>query len=167
MKYFSILLFTVITLLIGSSSNAQLTGTLTVPSGTYPTLASIVTALNTQGVGAGGVVINITAGNPQTAPAGGYLLGNATLNASTSATNTITINGNGNTVTAPVGTSTSLDGIFIIRGTDYVTINALNLTESAANTTATTAMEYGYAMFNLNAAVPFDGCQFNTIQIVR
>lgn len=143
---------------------AQLTGTVTVPSGPYPTLAAVITDLNTVGVGAGGVTINITAGNPQTAPAGGYLLGTATLNASTSAANTITFNGNGNLVTAPVGTSTSLDGIFIIRGTDYVTINNLNLTESAANTTATTAMEYGYAFFNLNSAAPFDGCQNNTIQ---
>ncbi|MFT3981050.1 MAG: hypothetical protein QM687_11310 [Ferruginibacter sp.] len=143
---------------------AQISGTITIPSAGYPNLATAVTALNTVGVGTGGVIINITAGNPQTAPAGGYLLGSATLNASTSLTNTIAINGNGNTVTAPVGTTTNFDGIFIIRGTDYLSINALNLAESAANTTATTAMEYGYALFNLNAATPFDGCQFVTIQ---
>ena len=51
---------------------AQLTGTIVVPSVTYPTLASAITALNAQGVGPGGVTINVTA--PQTAPASGYLI---------------------------------------------------------------------------------------------
>ncbi|XZF13385.1 T9SS type A sorting domain-containing protein [Chitinophagaceae bacterium MMS25-I14] len=164
MKHFSTLSFTILLLLACNYCNAQLTGTINVPNATYANLGAVITALNTQGVGAGGVIINLTAGNPQTAPSGGYLLGSTTLNASTSITQTITINGNGNTVTAPVGTSTSLDGIFIIRGTDYVSINGLNLAESAANTTATTAMEYGYALFNLNATAPFDGCQNVAIQ---
>ena len=145
-------------------AQAQLTGTVTIPSANYPTLKSAVDSLNAQGVGTGGVVINLTAGNPQTAPAGGYQLGSTVLNASTSATKTITINGNANVVTAQVGTSTTVDGIFFIKGTDYVTIDALNLTESAANTTATTAMEYGYGMVHLNGAAPFDGVQNNTIK---
>ena len=162
-KIYLLILTGLFLILFSNVAKAQLTGVKNIP-GDYANLAAAITDLNTQGVGAGGVTINIIAGNPQTAPAGGYLLGTTTLNAGISASNTITFNGNGNLITAPVGTSTSLDGIFIIRGTDYITINNLNLAERAANTTATTVMEYGYAFFNLNSAAPFDGCQNNTIQ---
>ena len=51
-----------------------------------------------QAVGAGGVIINVVAGNPQSAPAGGYVINLATANAT--ATNPVVIRGNGNTVTA-------------------------------------------------------------------
>ncbi len=150
-------------LCIGAVSRAQLTGTITVPSTTYPDLASAITALNTSGVGTGGVTVNLTTGNPQTAPTGGYKLGSATLNASVSATKTITINGNGNTVTAYTGTSTTADGIFFLQGTDYVTINGLNLTDPATNTTSATRMEWGFVLCKLNSTAPYDGCQFDKI----
>ena len=78
-------------LLITLISRAQLSGTIAVPSVSYPDLAAVISALNTQGV-SGAVTINLSAA--QTAPVGGYLLGSATLNASVNATNTITINGN-------------------------------------------------------------------------
>ena len=68
------------------AGNAQVTGVKNIP-GDYATLAAAVTALNTSGVGAGGATINITAGHAETAPAGGYKLGSATLNASTSSAN--------------------------------------------------------------------------------
>src|SRR5690349_4493233 len=64
----------IFTLFLVQSANAQLTGTINVP-GSYATLAAAITALNTQGVGAGGVTINLLAGNPQTASAGGYVIG--------------------------------------------------------------------------------------------
>ena len=145
-----------------TQSRAQLSGTKNVP-GDYPDLATAITALNTQGVGTGGVVINLLASNAQVAPTGGYVLGSAVLNASASATKTITINGNNNTATAFVGTGAT-DAIFTLQGTDYVTINGLNLAENALNTTATTRMEWGYNFVKLNAAAPFDGCQNNTLQ---
>jgi hypothetical protein len=113
-------------------------------------------------VGTGGVTINVTAN--QTAPAGGYLLGSATLNASTSATQQITINGNNNTITSFTGTSTTLDGVFSIAGTDFVTIDGLNIAEAAGNATPTTQMEWGYGLFKLNNAAPFDGTQNVTIR---
>jgi len=142
----------------------QLSGSYTVPSGAYPDLASIVTALNTQGLGASSVTIDLVAGNPQTAPSGGYKLGSTLLNASISAAKTITINGNSNMITANSGLGT-LDAIFYINGTDYVTINGLNLQDNnAVNTTAPLAMEWGYAILNLNATAPFDGSQHITIQ---
>ena len=60
--------------------------------GTYATLAAAITALNTNGI-AGAVVLNVQAGyTAETAPAGGYRLGNATLNPTLSAANTLTEN---------------------------------------------------------------------------
>jgi hypothetical protein len=151
-------------LCIGAVSRAQLTGTITVPSTTYPDLASVITALNTQGVGSGGAIVNLTASNPQTAPAGGYKLGSATLNASLTATTPLVINGNGNTVTGPTGTGTN-DGIFWLLGTDYVTVNTLHLLDVSTTTTAasTAGNEWGYAIGKLNSAAPYDGCRNVTI----
>ena len=148
------------------SLRAQVTGTRTIGVD-YPTLASAINALNTLGV-SGPVTVNVPAGFGETAPAGGYLLGSNILNASLSASSTLTIQKSGSGAnplfTAPVGTSTSVDGIFFLRGVDYVTINGIDLAESSANTTATTRMEWGYALVKLQNTAPFDGCQNVTIQ---
>jgi len=151
-----------LSLATGASLRAQLTGTITIPNGTYANLGAVVTALNSQGVGTGGVVINITAGNTQYAPAGGYQLGSAALNGSVSSAKTITINGNNNTIISPVGTSTTTDGILLLKGTDYVTLNGLSLSDT--NTVSpTTQMEWGIALLKLNGTAPFDGCQHVTV----
>src|SRR5436190_10202076 len=148
-------------------SKAQVTGIKTIGVD-YATIAAAVTDLNTVGVGAGGATINVPSGYTETAPAGGFLLGSTVLNASLSAANTLTIQKSGAGVnpliTAPVGTSTTVDGIFKVAGADYLTIDGISLQESAANTTATTAMEWGYAFVNLNGVAPFDGCNNNTIK---
>lgn len=145
------------------NSTAQVTGVKNVP-GDYASLNAAITALNASGVGAGGATINIAVGYNETAPAGGYQLGSAVLNASTSATKQLRFTGSNNIITAPVGTSTNLDGIFTINGTDYVTISGLIFRESAANNTATTAMEFCIGFFNFNSSAPFDGCQYNTVK---
>jgi hypothetical protein len=150
-------------LLITLISRAQLTGTITVPSTSYPSLSSVITALNTQGVGTGGVIVNVTANTALTTPTGGYQLGSATLNASVSASKQIVINGNGNTLSGFTGVSTN-DGIFWIAGTDYVTINNFVFAENTANTNLLTQMEYGLALVKLNATAPFDGAQNCTIK---
>jgi hypothetical protein len=147
----------------GMAARAQLTGIKTIPSTNYPTLKVAIDSLNQYGVGTGGVTIQFSPATTETAPVGGYQLGSATLNASTSSGKTITINGNGTVINAFVGTSTSADGIFYIMGTDWVTINGLNLAESAANTTTTTQMEWGYSLVKLSGTAPFDGCQNVTI----
>lgn len=148
------------------SLKAQVTGTRTIGVD-YPTLASAINALNTTGV-SGPVIINVPAGYGETAPAGGFLLGSNILNSSLSSSNTLTLQKSGAganpLLTAPVGTSTTTDGIFFLRGTDYVTINGIDIAESAANTTATTRMEWGYALVKLQNTAPFDGCQNVTIQ---
>ncbi|PZF70990.1 Ig-like domain-containing protein [Taibaiella soli] len=143
-------------------TEAQLSGNISVPGTSYNTLNDVISALNAQGVGSGGVAINILPGNPQYAPSGGYRLGSTILNNSLQSSASLTINGNNNTVTSNVGNGGS-DGIFSILGADYVTINALNLLDT--NTVSnTTEMEWGYGMVKLNSAAPFDGCQYNTIR---
>jgi len=159
----TLLLFSV---LVSFTASAQVTGTRTIGVD-YTSLAAAITDLNAVGI-SGPVTINVPAGYTETAPVGGYMLGSSALNASVTSTATLTIHKNGTganpVLTAPVGTSTSTDGIFIIAGTDYVTIDAIDVAESAANTTATTRMEWGYALVKLNGTAPFDGCQHVTIQ---
>ena len=157
-------------LLITLISRAQLSGTIAVPSVSYPDLAAVISALNTQGV-SGAVTINLSAA--QTAPVGGYLLGSATLNASVNATNTITINGNSNVITAPAGTITNssslatangfADAIINVTGTDYITMNGIVFTEPSTNNTVVLAMEAAIAFYNLNNTGGADGCQNITI----
>jgi hypothetical protein len=140
---------------------AQLTGTKNIP-GNYASLALAITDLNTQGVGAGGVTLNLIAGNPETAPAGGYLI-----TAQGTSANTITINGNGNTITASAAlTAGSLtDGIFKIVGGDYITIKQFVMQENPSNTVTTPASnnmtEWGVALL---AQSTTNGAQSNTVQ---
>ncbi len=160
------ILFSTLLLFSVSRAGAQVSGTKTIGID-YPTLAAAITDLNTNGI-SGPVSINVPAGYAETAPAGGYLLGSTVLNAGTSVTNTITFQKSGAgtdpLLTAPVGTSTTVDGIFTIQVTDYVTVNGIDLTESPLNTTPTTWMEWGYGLVKLQNIAPFDGCQNVTIE---
>ena len=148
-------------------ANAQVTGTKTIGVD-YPTLAAAVTDLNTVGVGVGGATINVPAGYTETAPAGGYVLGSTTLNATLIAANPLVIQKSGagaNPLFTAFtgGTSITSDGVIKLAGTDYVTIDGLNVVENAANSGAA-FMEWGIALVNLNGAAPFDGCQNVTIK---
>jgi len=149
---------------IGFAGNvsAQLTGVKTIP-GNYATLALAIADLNAQGVGAGGVIIQLLAGNPETAPAGGYQITTIT----GSAANPILISGNGNTITAsPALTAGALnDGIFKIIGADFVGITGFVMLENPANTVNTpegsnNMTEWGVALLHASAT---DGAQNNTI----
>ncbi len=146
---------------------AQVTGTKLIGTD-YPTIAAAIAALNTTGVGTGGAIINVPAGYTETAPTGGFVLGSTLLNASLTAAKPLTIQkfgaGANPILTAFTGgTSTVSDGVFKMQGTDYVTIDGIDVKENAANTGAA-FMEWGYAMVNLNAAAPFDGCNNNTFK---
>lgn len=149
---------------------AQLSGTKMIP-GDYPTLADAVTALNTQGVGAGGVTLQIGANQSLSAT---LQIGSATLsvgaNAATLA-NPITINGGGFTINAAFAgtrtgslTSGANDASIVVNGTDYITIKNCVFTEQVTNTTTTTAIENAIAFYNRNATTPFDGVQFATVE---
>jgi hypothetical protein len=133
--------------LASPAAQAQLSGTLSVP-GAYPTLEAAIADLNAQGVGTGGVVIDLLAGNPQTAPAGGYRIATA----SASSANPVRLQGNGNTITASATHAVGAlnDALFKIVGTDAVTITGFSLAENAANTVTTAASntmtEWGIAV---------------------
>lgn len=143
---------------------AQLSGTKNIP-GDYADLAAAVTDLNTQGVGAGGVILNLVAGNPQTAPAGGYTINLAAGNAT--ADNPVTLRGNGNIITAPTPqtTGTLNDALIRIVGEDFVTVEGFDLRENAANTVtaaATNTMtEWGIALLYRSVT---DGAQNVTLR---
>ncbi|GAA4465728.1 hypothetical protein GCM10023093_18370 [Nemorincola caseinilytica] len=158
-------------LMFGSmQAQAVATGTYTYGTGgTYPTLAAAITALNTTGITGGAVILNVQPGyTAETAPAGGFRLGSAILNATFSSTNTLTINGAPTfTITAQAGTGTyaaGADGILNLEGVDYTTLNGLKLQDAVSNNTEVLAMEFGISMVKRSAVSPFDGCQNNTIQ---
>jgi hypothetical protein len=170
------LLKTTLLLLIGlvsfSTISAQYSGTMSIPSGSFTgtnALGVLIDSLNVHGL-SGSLTVNVTAA--YTAPTDGYSLGSATLNGSM-AGRTLTFNGNGNTITAPVGTRTFtttvgfsgvFDFIWCIRGTDNVTINNFTFLDPSSNTTTAQQMEAAIAMFNLaTAATLMDGCQNITI----
>ncbi|WBA41488.1 T9SS type A sorting domain-containing protein [Hymenobacter canadensis] len=142
-------------LLGASAAQAQVVRTL---PGDYTTLAAAITDLNTNGVPTGGVTINIAAGYTETAA-------NLTLTASGTAANPVVFQKAGTganpLLTAGTGTSTTTDGLIRLSGADYVTFDGLDVAESAANTTTTTQMEFGYGLFRASAT---DGCQNNIIR---
>jgi len=125
----------------------------------YPTLVSAIAAINSITAMSGPVIFNVAANYTETAPTGGYILGNATLNALTSNTKTITFRktgtGSNPLISAFTGTGT-MDGIFIIQGADNIVIDGIDLHENAINTDATKQMEWGYALLKRNE---LDGAQ--------
>lgn len=128
----------------------------------YVSLASAIADLNTKGV-SGNVIFNINSGHTETAPAGGLVINYCGLSTALkpSAEQTVTFQG-GTTaalITAPVGTS-STDGIIKLVGADWITFDKVNVQESAANTTATTQMEWGYALLKCDGN---NGSNHNTI----
>ena len=155
-------LYTIVILLIAffvQTNYAQLTGTKTIP-GDYATIAAAVTALNTSGVGCGGVTFNVAAGYTEstTAP--------IIITATGSSGNAIVFQKSGGGANPKVtrtdaGTlSTSTlggDGDAIIRmeGTDYITFDGIDVSS------ADQGIEYGYATHKNSGT---DGCQYVTIK---
>ena len=129
-------------------------------AGTYPDLASAITALNAATI-TSPVVINAT--GTETTPNGGF-----SITATGTVTNTITISGGGaTTLTAPTThTAGALnDAIFKIIGGDFITISGFTMLENAANTTTAAGTnnmtEFGVALFYASAT---NGAQNDTIQ---
>jgi hypothetical protein len=138
-----------------------LTGTKTIP-GDYSSIAAAVTALNTNGVGTGGVTFNVAAGYTETIAAP------IELTATGTSTNPIVFQKSGSgsnpLITAHVGTNApnsagAIDGIWRLVGSDYVTINGISLMDP--NTTEHATMEYGFGFFKASGS---DGCQYNVIK---
>ena len=145
-----------IAILIAQNSFAQLTGTKTIPA-SYATLTAAITDLNLQGVGTGGVTFNIAAGYREVAS-------NLIITATGTSTNPIIFQKSGAginpIITAGIGTGT-MDGIILLSGADYVTFDGVDVTDTVANSTTTTQMEWGYALLKVDGT---NGSQYNTIK---
>lgn len=148
----------------GSASWAQpLSGTYNLPVPAFRKLKDILQYMNDSGVSA---PVVITLSEDDTAITGGYIIGSPILNSgprSIDLTRQVRINGNGRILTAPAG-SGSTDGIFKLVGADWITLENITLREAATNTTATTRMEWGFALLKRNVD---DGVQNVTIQNCR
>jgi subtilisin-like proprotein convertase family protein len=157
-----------------SGSGATLSLPVTPLSGTYTINNTLATggtnftsfsdafaALNAVGVSAA-VTMNVSAA--QTFTERPAVLGTTTLNASLGSSNTLTFVKSGGganpIVSAPAGVG-SMDAIIALSGTDYVTFNAIDLSDPTTNTTATTAAEFGYALFRASVT---DGTQHTLIK---
>ncbi|MBL7830124.1 MAG: hypothetical protein JNK41_03790, partial [Saprospiraceae bacterium] len=109
------------------------------------------------------MIFNVAAGHTET------LTARINLSATGTAANPITFQKSGvganPKITAFVGsntpTSNERDGMFSLTGSDYVTIDGIDLSESAANLDIAAQMEYGYGLFKASDS---DGCQNNTIK---
>jgi hypothetical protein len=139
-------LFTLIAvLMVATSSFAQLTGVKTVP-GDYATFAAAITALNTSGVGTGGVIFNVAAGYTENfaSPTAGHI---TTLTGSASSPIIFQKSGSGNNplITGGIGVA-YLDAIIAIAGCDYITFDGIDLRDRPQNVTVGPMMEWGYAI---------------------
>lgn len=147
-------------MIIAQLTFGQLSGTFNIP-GDYATITAAVTALNGAGVGSGGVTFNVAAGYTET------IASPISITATGTSSDQIIFQKSGGganpLITAYVGTATPSsavqDGIWNLVGSDYVTIDGIDLYDP--NTTNPASMEYGYAMFKVDGT---NGCQYNTIK---
>ena len=154
-----------VVLMLLSTSNllAQLTGVKTIP-GNYATISAAVTALNTQGVGTGGVTFNVASGYTEstTAPllitATGTAANPIVFQKTGTGANPVITRTDAGTVTSTV-LGAQADAIIIIEGSDFLTFNGINLTASVASST-TTGIEYGFYLRKVSGT---NGCKNVTI----
>lgn len=155
-KLFTLLAFVIITVHLSAQ---PLTGIKSIP-GDYATIQAAITALNTNGVGTGGVTFNVASGHTET-------LANmtaGTITATGTASNPVIFQKSGAganpVVTAAViSTATAYDAVIVLAGSDYFTFNGIDIAENAANTTNRT--DWGYALVKSSVT---DGAQNNTIR---
>jgi len=143
--------------------SAPLNGTYTIdntlPSSAtnFTSFTNAINTLNCLGI-SGSVIFNAASGES-------FYESNMTITATGTAANTITFQKSG--LVHPIiysstwGTSTTLDGILKLQGTDYITFDGIDISESAGNINATQQMEWGYAVLKNTAT---DGAQNVTIK---
>lgn len=155
--YFITLLCFSVFVLSFTARSQSLNGIKTIP-GDYSTVELAIGALNANGVGSGGVTFNIAAGHTETftSPTAGHITATGT------SSNPIIFQKSGDganpQITAGTGTG-SYDGIIVLKGTDYITFDGIDILEKSTNTTNTTKMEWGFALVKKQSSAPFDGCQ--------
>ena len=149
MKKFTFTLALVV--LISLVYSQPLTGIKTIKrsGGNFSTFSAAISSLNSNGVGTGGVIFDVDSNFTDTAV-------NLTINTSSSTSaNSIVFRkkGSGNNPKIYAGTGTgTMDAFIKIAGTDFITFDGINLSESTTNTTTTTQMEWGYAIVKGSAS---------------
>ncbi len=138
----------------------QLTGTKTIP-GDYATIEAAIAALNSQGVGAGGVTFNVAANHTETlsAPTAGTI---TTATSSVTAPVVFQKSGAGSNpliTAAALSAATTTDGVIKIEGADYITFDGIDIQENGANTTYLT--DWAYAILKSSGT---NGAQHITIK---
>ncbi|WP_216688150.1 beta strand repeat-containing protein [Hymenobacter siberiensis] len=128
----------------------------------YANFTAAITDININ-FATGGITVNVPAGYTETPTAALPLL---LAQGTGGATGQIIFQKSGAganpNITAQLNsTSTTVDGIVRLNGADYVTFDGIDLSENAANVTATTQMEFGYALFR---PLTTNGCQNNTFK---
>jgi len=150
-----VILGIILSLICSVFAQAQVSGTFAIPGASYPTIASAITALNTSGVGTGGVTFNVAAGYTETLPS----LTSGLITATGTAANPIIFQKSGSganpVITAATGTAADYEYIIALQGTDYITFNAINLADPSGT------IEWGYAILKASAT---DGAQYVTIK---
>ncbi|MCX6303703.1 MAG: hypothetical protein NT040_01925 [Bacteroidetes bacterium] len=152
MKKVSLLLFA---LLITGVSRGQLTGIKTIKTsgGDYSTFTQAITALNTSGVGAGGVTFNVDPGfvSVENCPV---------ITATGTLANSVVFQKSGtgaNPIIKPTGTAAgTADAGIAIKGGDYFTFDGIDVVINTGS-----YVEYGYYIFNFNG---INGSQHITIK---
>lgn len=143
-----------------NQSFAQINGVKTIP-GDYATFTLAVAALNSQGVGIGGVTFDIAAGHTELGVKATLRIPNNPPNAyrplvfrkAGVGANPLFTAGNGNTATK--------DCIVKLVGIDYVTFDGIDLQEKPSPVSFGPGMEFGYALLKTD---PNNGSQHITIK---
>jgi hypothetical protein len=125
-----------------------LSGVVTVP-GTYPTLAAMANALNTNQIG-GALTVNITGTFAERISIGPL--------SGVSATNRVTINGGGTTTINGTGTAATTDAMITLNGADFVTLRGITINDGG--TGVSNQVEYGVLLQNASGT---DGAQNNRL----
>jgi trimeric autotransporter adhesin len=132
-------------LLCNHLSPGQVNGVKSIP-GDYPSIEAAITDLNLQGVGPGGVTINVASGHNETftSPEAGLI------SASGSASGPIVFQKTGTganpVITAPGPGLGTMDYIVCFSGADYITFDGINIQENPENVTPVSQAEWGFAL---------------------
>ena len=156
------LFFLIIALMFSVAALAQLNGIYHIPSGnpSFPTIAAAISALNSQGVGSGGVTFLVATGHTETITdslvltASGKVSGSIIFQKSGAGNNPlITRTDGGSKATSTLGGQG--DAVITLQGTDYVTFDGIDVAATLQG------IEYGYYLRKADAT---DGCKYVTIK---
>ncbi len=156
----SIILFLI--LFTGIILNGQpISGVRSIP-GDFPSIASAADSLNIYGVGPGGVTFLVAAGHIE-------ISSNILLTTNTASVSQPIIfkkegAGANPRIIAGTGSSTTTDGIVKFAGTDFVTFEKIDLSDTSANSEPLSRMEWGFAILmasdtNASRNIFINGCR--------